>query len=416
MVECWVVVPRDAGSSPVFRAFNKFLGALTSKTYSFQYRTWELRSQVFFDFSDYFFPLIKLQFRGSELIRVLPVPASWLPWISDTIRFNLSFVFNFRSTHSQSLFFIPTRLVTLVFKIFKLKFFSPCFFSNLFSGINFEPFYSKQAPTSRKLDSNLNQFFFFFFSNIKELSPSYLAFLRTNLSTKLVFFGCFFDVRFAYDRVTFFNSDIFFKLVFYKTSYLINIFKSSSIRIFSSVSVKTLRNFTLITKKFILFPSSINFGYSPVSYTFSLKSFPSFFSNFFDFVQYDPNSFSFHPLLPSPLINPTQIYFDCSQITPSIYSKKTISFPFPNLNTYLSNRFFVSPYSKLFSFRKSRKYQSIYLCLIRQSKNFSVFFLQYVLISLILMFFLSDLIFQIFALLELFFIFLKISILFFLKT
>jgi hypothetical protein len=370
LVECWVVVPRDAGSNPVFRAFHLFLGALTSKTYSFQYRTWELYSQVFFDFTDYFYPLIKLQFYGPELIRVLPISTFWLPWISDKIRFNFSFLFNFRSNYSQSIFLIPFKAQIYFFKFFQLNFFINYFFSSLSisNSSNIFSFYPKQpfsSPNQLSQITSTNQFFLFYFSNIKELSPSYTAFLRTSPYSKIVFFGSFFDSNFSLDRVSFFPAKSFFQSVFSKTTYVINFLQNSTIKIFTSVGIKTFPNFSLTTKNFTFFSPSFSYSQSPHNFIFSSTLFPIRFSNLLDLTCYQSGSKSFFnlPYFP-PAFNTFFLYEKFSNRSPSIYSQ-TPNFPLSfNINSYLSDRFFISPYSKLFNFRKMRKSQSLYLCLI----------------------------------------------------
>jgi hypothetical protein len=364
LVECWVVVPRDAGSNPVFRAFSYFLGALTSKTYSFQYRTWELQSQIFFDFSDYFYPLIKLQFRGPELIRVLPVPTFWLSWISDTIRFNFSFLFNIRSLISQFVFLLPSKSYFVFFKFFNSNFFSGSFFSfSNFLSFSSDSFYPKQTPPIKFVQSSsTNQFFLFYFSNIKELSPSYTAFLRTDSSVKLAFFGSFFDINFSRDSVSFFPTHTFFQSTFLKTTYLTNIFKNSIIRIFSAISIKTFPNFEQTNKNFNFLSPFFN-TLNMTSSVFPISTFfPIFFSNNHNFFSYNANINSFLNLSNvNRLISPFPFYVRYSLSTPSVYSKEFSFSVFMNMNSYLLKRVFMSPYSKLFSFRKIRKAQSIYL-------------------------------------------------------
>lgn len=63
------------------------VGALTSKPYSFSARPWELRSVQVFNFFDDFGILLNLNFRGSDLMRILPFPSVEGEWITDTVRF-----------------------------------------------------------------------------------------------------------------------------------------------------------------------------------------------------------------------------------------------------------------------------------------------------------------------------------------
>jgi NADH dehydrogenase/NADH:ubiquinone oxidoreductase subunit G len=48
------------------------MGALTSKSYAFQYRAWELNVLTFVDTFDFCFPEVTGYFKGKELIRILP--------------------------------------------------------------------------------------------------------------------------------------------------------------------------------------------------------------------------------------------------------------------------------------------------------------------------------------------------------
>lgn len=64
-----------------------FTGALTSKPYSFSARPWELKSVQVFNFFDDFGILLNLNFRGSDLMRILPFPSAEGEWITDTVRF-----------------------------------------------------------------------------------------------------------------------------------------------------------------------------------------------------------------------------------------------------------------------------------------------------------------------------------------
>jgi len=65
------------------------VGALTSKPYSFTARPWELRTVQTIDVTDSFFSSIRLDLRGSEIVRVLPLMHSGVneEWISDRSRF-----------------------------------------------------------------------------------------------------------------------------------------------------------------------------------------------------------------------------------------------------------------------------------------------------------------------------------------
>ena len=66
------------------------IGALTSKPYAFTARSWELRSVETIDFFDTFASNVRIDTRGSEVMRVLPKINNSLneEWISDKIRFS----------------------------------------------------------------------------------------------------------------------------------------------------------------------------------------------------------------------------------------------------------------------------------------------------------------------------------------
>jgi NADH-quinone oxidoreductase chain G len=65
------------------------VGALTSKTYSFISRPWELWNIVSINVFDIFLPEIRIDMRGGELLRILPRNNSIIneEWITDDIRF-----------------------------------------------------------------------------------------------------------------------------------------------------------------------------------------------------------------------------------------------------------------------------------------------------------------------------------------
>lgn len=69
--------------------FFSFYGALTSKPYAFTARPWELRSALSIDFCDGVGSNLRLDFKESEIVRILPRknPAINEDWISDKARF-----------------------------------------------------------------------------------------------------------------------------------------------------------------------------------------------------------------------------------------------------------------------------------------------------------------------------------------
>lgn len=66
------------------------MGALTSKPFTFTARSWELSDRLTYDFTDSFFSPIKVSFRGSTVMRVLPEFSQTIisEWISDRARFS----------------------------------------------------------------------------------------------------------------------------------------------------------------------------------------------------------------------------------------------------------------------------------------------------------------------------------------
>jgi NADH dehydrogenase/NADH:ubiquinone oxidoreductase subunit G len=64
-------------------------GALTSKPYAFRSRPWELRTLVSFDITDSLCSSIRMDYRGTEVLRIVPYLNEKLneEWISDRVRF-----------------------------------------------------------------------------------------------------------------------------------------------------------------------------------------------------------------------------------------------------------------------------------------------------------------------------------------
>lgn len=118
----------------------KAIGALTSKKFAFGARNWELNSSEGLDFTDSFMSNIRVDFRGSKIIRILPSINELLneEWISDRIRYS------FDGWVNQRLFF-PYLLQKN--KIIIVSWFYIClflywlhsfsFFNQLFSNYNF---------------------------------------------------------------------------------------------------------------------------------------------------------------------------------------------------------------------------------------------------------------------------------------
>ena len=66
------------------------MGALTSKPFSFTARSWELADRIAYDFHDTYFSALKVSFRGSSIMRILPDfnQTTLSEWISDRARFS----------------------------------------------------------------------------------------------------------------------------------------------------------------------------------------------------------------------------------------------------------------------------------------------------------------------------------------
>ncbi len=66
------------------------MGALTSKPYAFTARPWELRTTYSLDFLDGLVSKIRVDCRGLEVMRVLPLVYGKIneEWITDKIRFS----------------------------------------------------------------------------------------------------------------------------------------------------------------------------------------------------------------------------------------------------------------------------------------------------------------------------------------
>ena len=76
------------------------IGALTSKPYAFTARSWELKSVETIDLFDSLCSNIKIDIRGSEVLRVLPINNDFIneEWISDKTRFSYDALKRWRFT------------------------------------------------------------------------------------------------------------------------------------------------------------------------------------------------------------------------------------------------------------------------------------------------------------------------------
>lgn len=113
------------------------VGALTSKSLAFTLRFWEIIDIRSFDIFDIFLTPIKIELRGSSIMRILPTSSYNNPeyWISDKVRFNFDgytkqrllkpiFIFDYKlfySTYSESLNILKKFLLGSVLGLHKKK-------------------------------------------------------------------------------------------------------------------------------------------------------------------------------------------------------------------------------------------------------------------------------------------------------
>jgi hypothetical protein len=354
---------------PRFRNFFILLGALTSKPYAFQHRTWELVSQLGYDFSDIFFPSLNFQFRFNSITRILPNSSSLLPWISDRIRFNFPVIFNSLSINfSVSLIISKARLFT---------FFSSFAFSVLSALVktisNFSPkqnlisFYNTQTLSHRDfLHCNTCTVAVFHF-NLRELSPAFIARVRT-IKTNVLYYGTFFDFKLSsssyfFSTIQFYNSFFTYNQLFLSNSvdsYIIFSYKK-----FINKSVYTNFNYQNVSDTVenpIFSALSIPFSTSSIKSITSSNlilinsSFPSSFFTNFDLLIFSsvkikslPESqFIYNPFF----INFFHPYYHVSSLT---YSSI--------LSTFINNsdqRVLNTSYSRLFNFRRVSRTPTIF--------------------------------------------------------
>ena len=74
------------------------IGALTSKPYSFKSRSWELKYLESIDLHDSLGSNIKVNYRGSTILRILPNINENIneEWITDKIRFSYDSLYRWR--------------------------------------------------------------------------------------------------------------------------------------------------------------------------------------------------------------------------------------------------------------------------------------------------------------------------------
>lgn len=363
--------------------FISFLGALTSKPYAFQYRTWELTSHTAVDWFDLFKPLLKLQFRGQSLIRILPLAESRLPWISDLTRFNFPpFFNNFSKFNSFCVFFSNNlKFFSFFHKVQNYAVASFCFFPGSRSSTQPTSLFSKSIFSSSKtssVDPYSNAFIFHFF-NIRQQSPSYLANLRSGVKNlKIFFFGAFFDL-FSKDFTTaFFPGNSYPASLFYFSNSSTLLFRKLNLSFFSSytfLNVPSIRPFLFDTARFsdsfsFVATEHYNTSFSEFSYYFGSKLttidsyYPSNSSTFFDLISYQPN-FQRHFLTRPTVSQLSPIFHNVfrSNLSVPTYHPGSIfsTFNMTNFPVYYTQaRSLRSPYSSLYDFRRFSRLQSLY--------------------------------------------------------
>ncbi len=168
------------------------VGALTSKPYAFLARPWELKTYEVFDINDSMMPKIRLDFRGINLLRVLPVTSLDVineDWISDKTRFFYDSVFKQRLLNPMIKLFNKSIIIVswlFIFKMLNKIFF---FFFN-----NFNNNWKLNFVNNKYIDRN---FFFncilgdfidlqtmFFFKNFSSTIGSFISKSNSFLSNK----------------------------------------------------------------------------------------------------------------------------------------------------------------------------------------------------------------------------------------
>lgn len=203
----------------------KKIGALTSKSYSFKSRPWELISLETFDYFDSFLSRIRVEYRGTTIFRVNPIVNNKnLPWISDRVRFSYDSLYNQRLNiplmkvnnflfetswdscfklisevflklkNSTKMFSLNSGILSINHLDFIKRFFTYLGNANFFSN----SFFSRHLIDFRFnfILKNFTQFldfqvFIFVFLNLRIENPIFWLTIRNNLekSTKYFFFG-----------------------------------------------------------------------------------------------------------------------------------------------------------------------------------------------------------------------------------
>lgn len=177
----------------------KLIGALTSKPYSFKSRSWELKYLESIDLHDSLGSNIKINYRGSTILRILPNINENIneEWITDKIRFSYDSLYrwrfniplikdstnlNYKEISWNQIFVIINNLI----KKKKIKFFEGHLgdYTDLTSALLFKQLLNTMGPstliTSNQKNFVANDFIYSQTINYKELSK--------NISNKIFIF------------------------------------------------------------------------------------------------------------------------------------------------------------------------------------------------------------------------------------
>ncbi len=266
-------------SSAIFDlSFLFFVGALTSKTYAFQYRAWELRSHVSTDEFDLSNPPIKLQFFSSTILRILPLSTSSLPWLSDLVRFNFPYSFNLCQKAFSVSFTFSKRLVYKFFgdQVYMLR----AFFEFLMPlrSLVVRPSSYLLSIFKSDLVQSFTHFIFHSF-NLREFSPSLLASLRVLKNSTFMFFSSFFDFGNLSNRSFFFPNMIFSSTFFSLKTYVALKLNFKTSICFSKHSFKNFVVLNFIQNSFgrnANFSSRFSLFFQSELFCYDFETFPKF--------------------------------------------------------------------------------------------------------------------------------------------
>jgi len=175
--------------------FYLFMGALTSKPFSFSARSWEMHDRLSYDFTDTFFSPLKINLRGTSIMRVLPELSdfSLAEWISDRTRFSYDSAnflgFDFYASRRFKLFSIPF----LQFFSKRFRFLESFYFDYISATqnqflFNFSGFSNFNLQSS-KLNFDFRGSYYSDFNSISTLSFKDYFFLGVNLRYQLPVFA-----------------------------------------------------------------------------------------------------------------------------------------------------------------------------------------------------------------------------------